>query len=281
MGNLSQFLGIKVFRDKVGLYLTQTKYAIDLLKKFGYENPKPSLIPMAAEKLITKTEGHALENPTSYRSAIGGLQYLAYTRPNITDSVNKMSQIFQTPSNAPWKALKRVFRYLKGTLKHGLAIQKSDNLDITAFADSDWASCLDDRRSTAGYCVYLGDNLVSWCSKKQHVVARSSTEAEYRALAHRTGLDDTRFLYHLKTQSSPLDLILNPTAMNIPCLHGRTITFSSEQAAPCHFIFDRACITTAQPSTSEECSLLKAMDGEAPSTGEVPSSGMSEERVKC
>ncbi|XP_022869192.1 uncharacterized protein LOC111388660 [Olea europaea var. sylvestris] len=184
MGNLSQFLGIEVYRDTTGLYLNQAKYATDLLKKFGYENLKPSLTPMATGKLISKAEGQVLKNPTLYRSAIGGLQYLAYTRSDITYLVNKMSQFLQTPTDAHWKALKRVFRYLKGTLKHGLVIRKSDNLDIIVFADSDWASCPDERRSTAGYCVYLGDNLVSWCSKKQHVVARSSTEAEYRALAH-------------------------------------------------------------------------------------------------
>ncbi|XP_022877077.1 uncharacterized protein LOC111395328 [Olea europaea var. sylvestris] len=136
MGNLTKFLGIEVYRDTTGLHLNQGKYAIDLLRKFGYENPNPSLTPM----------------------------YLAYTRPDITYSVNKMSQFLQTPTDAHWKALKRVFRYLKGTIKHGLIIRKSDNLDVNAFADSDWASCPNDRRSTAGYCVYLGDNLLSRCT---------------------------------------------------------------------------------------------------------------------
>lgn len=157
---------------------------MSLLKKFGYESIKPSVTPMAAGKLISKTDGQAMKEPLLYRSAIGGLQYLTHTRPDIAFSVNRLSQFLQTPTDAHWKALKRVFRYLKGTLNHGLAICKNDNLNITSFADSDWASCPDDRRSTAGYCVYLGDNLVSWCSKKQQVVARSSTEAEYRALAH-------------------------------------------------------------------------------------------------
>lgn len=109
---------------------------------------------------------------------------MTHTRPDIAFSVNKLSQFLQSPTETHWNALKRVFRYLQSSRNHGLDIQKSESLSITAFADADWASCPDDRRSTAGYCVYLGDSLMSWCSKKQHVVAQSSTEAEYRALAH-------------------------------------------------------------------------------------------------
>lgn len=186
LGNLRQFLGIEVRRDDTGLYLKQTRYGMDLLKRLGYEHLKPSPTPMVTGKPISKDEGRAMKDPTLYRSAIGGLQYLVHTRPDITYAVNRLSKYLQQPTDTHWKALKRVFKYIKGTLTYGLAIQKNDSLEITAFADSDWASNPDDRRSTAGYCVYIGDNLVSRCSNKQHVVARSSTEAEYRALAHCT-----------------------------------------------------------------------------------------------
>lgn len=184
LGPLKKFLGIEVFRNSAGLHLTQRKYTADLLKKFGYENIKPTATPMATGRNISKFDGEIMNNPTLFRSAVGGLQYLGHTRADITYSVNKMSQFLQNPTNTHWIALKRIFRYLAGTLNHGLIIQRSENLNIVAFADADWASCPDDRRSTAGYCVYLGNNLVSWSSKKQHVVARSSTEAEYRSLAH-------------------------------------------------------------------------------------------------
>ncbi|XP_022874172.1 uncharacterized protein LOC111392999 [Olea europaea var. sylvestris] len=124
-------------------------------------------------KNISRSKGEKMADPSLYRSAIGGLQYLAHTRPDITFDVNKMSQFLQTPSDVHWKAVKRIFRYLKGTIEHGLWIQRSYKMSIIGFADADWASCPDDRRSTVGYCVYLGDTLVAWSSKKQHVVARS------------------------------------------------------------------------------------------------------------
>lgn len=99
-GNLSQCLGMEVHRDAPRLYLTQTKYITCLLKKFGYENLKSSLTPMAVGKLISKIEGQVMKDPTLYRSAIGGLQYLAYTRSDVTYSVNRMSQFLQTPTYA-------------------------------------------------------------------------------------------------------------------------------------------------------------------------------------
>lgn len=144
---------------------------------------KPCATPMIGGRPLSKEDGEPLPNATEYRSIIGGLQYLTHTRPDLSFAVNKLSQFLQTPTTAHWQAAKRVLRYLKGTVYHGLHIKNSDNLEITGYLDADWACCPDDRRSIAGYCVYLGDTLVSWSSKKQPVVSRSSTESEYRALA--------------------------------------------------------------------------------------------------
>ena len=88
------------------------------------------------------------------------------------------------PRDAHWTAVKRILRYIRGTLDLGLSLQASTSLDLTAYSDADWAGCPDTRRSTSGYCIYLGDNLVSWSSKRQTTVSRSSAEAEYRAVAH-------------------------------------------------------------------------------------------------
>ncbi|KAF7845329.1 Retrovirus-related Pol polyprotein from transposon TNT 1-94 [Senna tora] len=123
-------------------------------------------------------------DPTQYRSIVGALQYATITRPEISFSVNKVCQFMHNPQNSHWQAVKRILRYLKGTLDHGLHFTSSPSLSLFAFSDADWGSDPDDRRSTTGWCVYLGNNLISWSSKKQAVVARSSIEAEYRGVAN-------------------------------------------------------------------------------------------------
>ncbi|XP_022880712.1 uncharacterized protein LOC111397981 [Olea europaea var. sylvestris] len=156
-------LGIELRRYESGMHLTQVKYIKDLLKRFNFEHLKPCATPMKVGKYISKNKGEKMVYSFLYRSAIGGLQYLGHTRPDISFAVNKLSVNFY-----------KLFQRLIGM---------SDIMDITGFADADWASCLDDRSSTVGYCVYLGDTLVAWSSKKQQVVGRSSAESEYRALA--------------------------------------------------------------------------------------------------
>ncbi|KAM6562061.1 hypothetical protein CsatB_022059 [Cannabis sativa] len=183
LGHLHYFLGIEVIRDATGLYLVQRKYIEELLKKNNMDNLKSCPTPIATGKNMSINDGEKLENPTVYRSLIGGLQYLCNTRPDICFAVNKLSQYLKAPTTVHWGAAKRILRYLKGTIDHGLHISCSDKLNIAGFSDVDWACCVDDRRSVGGYCVYLGDTLVSWSSKKQAVVSRSSTESEYRALA--------------------------------------------------------------------------------------------------
>uniref|UniRef100_A0A803Q5F0 Reverse transcriptase Ty1/copia-type domain-containing protein n=1 Tax=Cannabis sativa TaxID=3483 RepID=A0A803Q5F0_CANSA len=184
LGDLHFFLGIEVFRDETGLYLTQTKYIEDLLRRHNMTHLKPSPTPISTGKCLSALDGKEMENPTVYRSLIGALQYLCHTRPDISYAVNSLSQFLKSPSTIHWNAAKRILRYLKGTSTQGLHICCSNNLNITGFSDADWASNVDDRRYVGGYCVYLGESLVSWSSKKQSVVSRSSTESEYRALAH-------------------------------------------------------------------------------------------------
>lgn len=98
--------------------------------------------------------------------------------------MNKVCQFLQTPTTAHWSAVKRILRYLKGTLGLGLKIVKSSSNLVSAFSDADWAGSVDDRRSTGGFAVFFGDNLISWSARKQATVSRSSTEAEYKALAN-------------------------------------------------------------------------------------------------
>jgi hypothetical protein len=111
------------------------------------------------------------------------LQYATITRPYLTFAVNKISQFFAQPSDSHWQAMKRILQYVAGTLTLDLHLTKTHQLNLQAFCDADWASCPDDQRSTTGFAILLGPNLISWSSKKQTNVSRSSTEAEYRVMA--------------------------------------------------------------------------------------------------
>uniref|UniRef100_A0A2N9EZA0 Apple domain-containing protein n=1 Tax=Fagus sylvatica TaxID=28930 RepID=A0A2N9EZA0_FAGSY len=147
LGSLHYFLGIEVIRNTVGILLSQKR--LDL-----------------------------------FRSTVGALQYLSLTRPDIAFTVNKLSQFMHKPTLLHWQSVKRLLRYLKHTITYGLQIFKSSCLDLQAFSDVDWAGNKDDRRSTGSFCVFLGKNLISWSCRKQATVARSSIEAEYKALAN-------------------------------------------------------------------------------------------------
>jgi histone deacetylase 1/2 len=187
LGKLDYFLGIEVHHSNSGsLLLTQTKYIRDLLTKANMATANSIASPMASSTKLTKFGSNHVSDPTFFRSIVGGLQYVTVTRPEISYSVNKVCQFLSSPLEDHWKAVKRILRYLQGTLHHGLLIQPAPlntPLTLTGFCDADWASDPDDRRSTSGACIFLGPNLVSWWAKKQTLVARSSAEAEYRSLA--------------------------------------------------------------------------------------------------
>ena len=188
LGDLHYFLGVEVKRKRDGAVLLQTKYANDLLARVGMTDCKPVTTPMSNTEKLSRGEGTELSaaDATRYRSVVGALQYLTLTRPDIAFAVNKVCQFLQTPTDQHWSAVKRILRYVKNTSGVGLHIPRSASTHISAFSDADWAGSVDDRRSTSGFLVFLGSNLVTWSSRKQQTVSRSSTEAEYKALANAT-----------------------------------------------------------------------------------------------
>ncbi|QHN88509.1 Copia protein [Arachis hypogaea] len=206
------------------------------------DNSKGVPTPMVTNLKLTSQGSDKFDNASLYRSVVGSLQYATLTRPEISYSVNKVSQYTQKPLLSHWNCVKRIMRYLAGSIDQGLTFHPCSDLEIFAFSDSDWGSDIDDRRSTCGYCVYLGANLVSWSSRKQASVSRSSTESEYQGLA----AADSQIIWiqnlltelHVNTTITPTLYCDNISAVLLaanPILHGRTKHFELDL----HFVRKR------------------------------------------
>ncbi|KAK9060122.1 hypothetical protein SSX86_020826 [Deinandra increscens subsp. villosa] len=183
LGLVNYFLGLEVKHNKDGLFLSQSKYAYEITERAKLLDAKPVHTPMASHENLT-SQGIVLEDPTEYRSLVGALQYLTITRPDISYSVNQVSQFLKAPTMENFQNVKRIIRYIKGTLDFGLTFSRPSSTTLVGYSDADWARCLETRRSTYGYSIFLGGNLVSWSAKKQPTISRSSCESEYRAMAN-------------------------------------------------------------------------------------------------
>ncbi|GJS47028.1 retrovirus-related pol polyprotein from transposon TNT 1-94 [Tanacetum coccineum] len=203
MGEMKFFLGLQIHQSPKGIFINQAKYALEILKKHNMDNCHSIGTPLATKpKLDVDLSGEPVDQ-SDYRSKIGSLMYLTSSRPDLVQAVCYCARYQARPTQKHLKEVKRIFKYLKGTINMGLWYPKDSGFDLQAFSDAD-RGCLDTRKSTSGGIQFLGDKLVSWMSKKQNCTAMSSAEAEYVALSAscaqvmwmRTQLQDYGFNYN-------------------------------------------------------------------------------------
>nr|GEX61479.1 ribonuclease H-like domain-containing protein [Tanacetum cinerariifolium] len=214
LGALNYFLGISATRHSTRLFLSQKQYAIKLLARAHMTNCNPSRTPVDTDSKLGP-EGVPIQDPTLYRSLASGLQYLTFTRPDISYAVQQICLYMHDPREPYLAALKRILRYIRGTLDFGFHLYSSTIISLIGYTDADWAGCPSTRRSTSGYCVFLGDNLLSWSSKRQQTISRSSAEAEYRGVANVVA--ETAWLrtfFESYTLHCPLQLLSTVTLTN-------------------------------------------------------------------
>ncbi|GJV77739.1 ribonuclease H-like domain-containing protein [Tanacetum coccineum] len=174
---------LQLTRDARGMFLSQKKYAMELLERVHMWNCNATRTPVDTESKLG-SDGDPVSDLTLYRSLAGGLQYLTFIRPDISYAVQQICLHMHDPREPHLATLKRVLCYIRGTLDHGLQLHVSSTSQLNAYTDADWAGCLVTQRSTSGYCVFLGDNLLSWSAKRQVTLSCSSAEAEYHGVAN-------------------------------------------------------------------------------------------------
>ncbi|CAM8925879.1 unnamed protein product [Rhodiola kirilowii] len=251
LGVLKYFLGLEIARNSTGIFVSQRKYALEIIAESGLLGSKPCEFPMDSHHQLASVEGPDLDNPERYRRLIGRLVYLTITRPELCYAVHTLSQFMQSPKEPHWLAAIRVVRYLKGHPGQGLHLSQESALQLTAYCDSDWASCPLTRRSVTGYFLTLGCSPISWKTKKQVTVSRSSAEAEYRSMAStcseiiwlRSLLRSLGIEHH-----SPVRLLCDSqAALHIasnPVFHERTKHIEVD----CHFVRDLVVAGTIELS---------------------------------
>eukprot|EP00253_Pinus_taeda_P008551 PITA_08551 len=179
MGLLRYFLGIEVEQNGNGIFISQEKYANEVLKRFNMQESKAAITPTVMGLKLNKEDNNKDFDPSLYKSIVGSLTYLTATRPDIMHAVSLISRFMEGPKEAHWQEAKRILRYVKGTKMFGILYTTLECSDLIGYTDSDWAGSVDDRKSTSGYVFHVGSEAISWASKKQPIVALSTVEAEY------------------------------------------------------------------------------------------------------
>ena len=184
LGQLRFILRIEVIYTSQGMVITQQRYTKDLLKTSGINKFRKPVTPLPLNMKLNSFDGKKLDDLASYRSLVGKLNFLINTRPDISFSVQTLSQFMQEPRTTHWQALLHTLNYIHSTYGQGIILKGCDKIMLQAYLNSDWGVCPTTRRSVSGYLVLLGQSPISWKSKKQPTVSKSSSEAEYRAMAN-------------------------------------------------------------------------------------------------
>lgn len=183
LGLMYYFLGIEVEQSLTGIFITQKKYVLEVLDRSGMKNCNSVGTPTELGLKLIKEPGSQKINSTLYKQIVGSLMYVIVTRPDIMHAVSLISRHMECPTKLHLHVVKRVFRYLKGTIEFRIFYRKSVKSGLIGFKNSDYAGDRDDRRSTSGYAFMMGSGAISWSSKKQQIVTLSTTEAEFVAVA--------------------------------------------------------------------------------------------------
>ncbi|XP_074314529.1 uncharacterized protein LOC141649747 [Silene latifolia] len=241
LGVLKYFLGLEIARNQSGIFISQRKYALDILQETGLLGSKPAPIPMEPNHKLATSTADPLQDPQPYRRIVGKLVYLTITRPELTYSVHTLAQFMNALTSDHWHAALTVVRYLKSCPAQGILLRSDSTLRLNAYCDASYAPCPISRRSLSAYIVFLGSSPISWKTKKQATVSLSSAESEYRAMAFT--VCELKWLKSLLgalgiPQPEPIPLRCdNESALHIarnPVFHERTKHIEID----CHFIRD-------------------------------------------
>ncbi|GKE38534.1 putative ribonuclease H-like domain-containing protein, partial [Tanacetum coccineum] len=217
MGELTFFLGLQVKQKDDGIFISQDKYVVDILKKFDFATVKTASTPMETNKALLKDEEAADVDVHLYRSMIRSLMYLTASKPDIMFVVCACARFQVTPKTSHLHDVKRIFRYLKGHPKLGLWYPRDSPFDLEAFSDSDYVGASLDSKSKIGGCQFLRRRLISWQCKKHIIVANSTTKAEYVVAANCYGHNQkprkAKRTTEISQSSGPIPLITYETVI--------------------------------------------------------------------